>query len=285
MPDDLSTEELELENAIRSRFVAGFKPPFRGEIWENSAGIPMGRGYSNDGAPFDINSAHYLKEPLRAVKNPAYRKVIALAAVQMLKTFAMIDEASAFFIEHEPGDMNIYMPDAEAARDHMRGRLLPRLRAIPGVAVQLDAVAELDRFDITTQEFYLPGMVLRCWPLNEGNTQRMTLRYVLISDAFLAGRKGLINQAIARTTQHPHDKKVIIESQGGEEGDDFDIEWKSTDMRRLHVRCPLCDGAQEFVFHAEREEKFRARLPRERVREILEKHGCAEKLDEVMREF
>lgn len=246
-------------------FLEAFTPRFRGEIWENSAGVGMGRGYANEGRAFEISSACYLKPVQREIRTRPYGKFVIRAAVQMLKTFGTIEEPAGFFIEHEPGDMGIYLPADASAFDQAKSRLMPRLKAIPGVKRLVEAAEADNRFDITTAEFYLPGMTLRVWPLNESSTQRITLRYVFISDAFLAKRNGLIAQAMARTTQHDttslKDYKIIIESQGGDEGDDFDVEWKTTDQRTLHTVCPLCGSGQPFEFHRRRPEGFAARPP------------------------
>lgn len=238
--------------SLEKNAFASLGKTFRGEIWEDDADVPMGKGYSNEGKPFDINTACYLKLPQQAIRNASKRKVVARAAVQTLKTFGTVEKPASYFIKHEPGDMAIYDCDIEAAKDHAKSRLGPLLKSVPGIADQIAETA--NRHDISTTEFYLPGMTLRMWPLNESATQRITLKYVFISDAFLSKRTGLIEQAIARTTQHPKDKKIIIESQGSEEGDDFDRQWLSTDQGELHVKCPLCGEGQPFEWDRERED-------------------------------
>jgi hypothetical protein len=241
---------METDAQLEQESFAAIGKTFRGEIWEDDAEVPMNKGYSNEGKPFDINTACYLKPVFRAIKNPNVRKFVAKAAVQTLKTFATVEKSASYFIKHDPGDMAIYDCDQESALDHAKSRLMPLLHSVPGIAGQI-AEAE-NRHDITTTEFYLPGMTLRVWPLNLSSTQRITLKYVFISDAFQTKRTGMIEQAIARTTQHPKDKKIIIESQGSEEGDDFDQQWKSTDQATLHVICPLCGVGQPFEFERER---------------------------------
>lgn len=250
------------EQAIFDEFYARgaehFKPPYRGEIWECFADVPMGRGYANEGLPFDIRTANYLRDVQREIRSRPFGKFVCKAAVQMGKTLGCVEQPVGYFIMHEPGDMTVYLP-AEAM-DQAKSRLMPYIKALPGVANLVDAVEAGNRFDITTAEFYLPGMTLRVWPLNEGSTQRITLRYVLISDAYLAKSDGMIQQAIARTTQHNsnvlRDYKIIIESQGGIEGDDFDKEWHTTDMRELHVNCPACGTSQPFAWTRYRPDDF-----------------------------
>jgi hypothetical protein len=243
----------EIDGELLARIFAAYGRTFDGEIWEDAPDVAMGKGYANEGKPFDITTAHYLKPVFRAIRNPLKRKIVLRAAVQTLKTFTT-EKSASYFAVHEPGDMVLYDCDAEAARDHAKSRLKPFLDSIPGLADQIAEIA--DRHDVSTREYYLPGMTLRIWPLNESSTQRITLRYVIIHDAFLSKKTGLIGHAIARTTQHPHDKKIIIESQGSDEGDDFDLQYQTTDQATLFVKCPLCRSGQPFAFETFRAEDF-----------------------------
>ena len=113
------------------------------------------------------------------------------------------------------------------------------------------AASAQGRFNVTTEAIYLPNMVLRIWPLNESTTNRVSVRYVMISDAFMSKRTGLLGRAMGRATQHDtvkiKDYKIIIESQGGEDDDDFDTEYKnnrSTDAERHLSSLPQGTGVR-----------------------------------------
>lgn len=243
---------------------------FYGEIWEDDADVPMQKGYSNEGRPFDIQTACYLIPVFQAIKNPVILEIAIRAAVQTLKTF-VVEKSASYFIKHHPGDMAVYDCDIEAASDHAKSRLGPMLHSVPGIAEMIGDVES--RHDITTTEFYLPGMTLRLWPLNESATQRITLRYVFISDAFLSKRTGKIGEAKARTTQHSKDKKIIIESQGSDEGDDFDLEFAQTNQQTLHVKCPLCGEGQPFEWERVRDDGTYAGFNRGPDSEALLENG------------
>jgi hypothetical protein len=233
-----------------------FKPRFRGEIWDYIKDVPMGQGYANGNAAFDIDTANYLKPVFRAIADWRIPVVAVVSAVQTLKTFACIDATSAYFIEHDPSDTIIYMGIDESARDHARSRIVPYWRSIPGVDKILKDAEKVDRGDVSTQAFYLPNMTLRIWPLNQRAAQRMTLRRVLISDGFLTKKTGLMAQAIRRTTQYQSGRKIIAESQGGDIGDDMDDFFKGTTAGYLHVVCPICGSGQPFEFYRQRPEDF-----------------------------
>ncbi|MEN6533354.1 MAG: phage terminase large subunit family protein [Bryobacteraceae bacterium] len=226
-------------------------PMFAGEIWESDADVPMGKGYANDGQPFDIETACYLKPVFRAIRSVKVRLLVMMAGIQTLKSFAS-EKSAIYFARHDPGDMVFYDCDEDAATDHMRSRMGPLLYSIPSLAAQFAEVVAGDRHEITTTEFYLPGMTLRFWPLNDSSASRITLRYVIVSDAYLTKKSGLIEMALGRMTQRPLDCKGIVESRGGEPGDDVTRIFGETDMGMLWVSCPFCGKAQEFVWEARR---------------------------------
>lgn len=239
--------------------------PFRGEIWEFFQKVPMGRGFSNNGKPFDINTAHYVREPMMEIRRRPYGKFVIKAAVQMLKTNCTIEQPAAYFMANDPGDMTVFFFGDDKAFSRAKGRIMPYIKSQAEIGNIIEKVVSSDpsgKYQITTSEFYLPNMVMRIWPANLASTQGETLRYVLISDAFLSKQSGILKEAIARTTQHNSnelkDYKIVIESQGGEEDDDFDVEWHTTDQRELYVSCPFCSMSQPFVWHRLRPEDFLA---------------------------
>lgn len=244
--------------------VAGqFKAPFRGEIWDFFREVPMGRGLVNQNKPFDIGSAMYIAPVQQEIRRRPYGKFVIKAGVQILKTHCTIEMPCGYFISCDPGDLTMYFAGDDSAYDQAKARTMEHLRKQANIKEIIDTVINADssgRFNVTTEAIYLPNMVLRIWPLNESSTQRISLRYVLISDAFLSKKTGLLRQAMARVSAHDtkeiKDYKIIIESQGGEDGDDFDEEWKDTDQRNLHFICPRCKKGQEFVWHRERGSDF-----------------------------
>ena len=272
-PSTVEEELSRCELKLGMSFAEAIGKTFRGEIWENSKGVPMGRGYANEGEPFDPQSACYLKHVMKAIREKPFGTFVIKAAVQTLKTFGTIEEPAAYFMQHDPGDMGIYFSGDDVGFDQSKSRFTPRLRSMPGVEAMLAAAEEEDQNMITTAKFFLRNMVLRVMPLNESTTQRITLRYVMISDAFLAKRTGLIKQAKARTTQHNStrvkDYKIIIESQGCDKGDDFETEWKATDMAEIHTVCPHCGKGQQWDWSRERGADFEATLSRQKVAEVM----------------
>jgi len=232
---------------------------FRGEIYDFVATAPMGKGHGNAGKPFDIASANYLREPFQAIRASGTRKVVIKAGVKTMKTF-LIECAMAYYCAHGDGDIGFYLADEASAKDHARSRFWDWFWNIEELARMRQTVT--NRHDETITEVYFPGKTFRVWPLNEGATQNINLFMVALTDAFLAGSTGLIEQMIARTTQYKNIRKILIESQGGVDDDDFDLQWKDTDQRLLQVDCPHCGGSQPFEWCRERPDEFIARPPK-----------------------
>ena len=282
----------------RSRFfdrvLAQDRAPFRGEIWEDDANVGLAQDSSHGNKPFDINSCIYWKPALQKANQYTTRLIVIQAANQIAKSL-VCELIARHKIKHAPGHMVLYDQTDEASTDHMKNRFMPFLKSIPAIASQIQEVIEgssTGRFDVTTTDIKLPGMILRGRPLNESNTQRITIRYMFIHDAAIPGdnaRNGQIRRARIRLTQYVGQELLVVESQGGtvEDGqpDDFTMLMEETDKGELTVACPCCGGRQNFTlkgWSVKRGDDFQATLPRSKVREILTKYGCADQLDEVM---
>lgn len=253
---DNMTPDSQIDQSVLKEIFAAQGKSFRGSIPEFIKDVPMGRGYENKDSggnylPFDITTAWYTKPVFDAIQDPDVPVVSCMAAVQMLKTFICCEASPAYFIAQDPGDTTIYLGSQDSGDDQSRGRMLPWWREFKDIAKIFKMVKDGDRFDLQTQELYLPGQIVRIWGLNEGNTARITLRRVIGSDLYLSKKTGLWQQAMARTTQVKN-RKIIGESQGGEVGDDMHEFHKTTDMGWIWVKCPLCGTGQPFDFHRDR---------------------------------
>ena len=227
---------------IRTAFKA-IGRSFYGGCLANLGGAPMGKGHNNDGKPFDIETACYLKPIFAAYDNPSVRKIVIKAGVKTCKSFAA-EIMAAHYTCHGNGDVAIYFGSGDVADDQSTTRIFDYYKGIPSFSKKLATITS--RFDITNGAIKFPDKTLRILPANLANTQGLNLGCVVVCDAFVTGATGMIDQAFARTTQYPDDKKVILESQGGEDGFDFDRHYEDTNQAELHVTCPLCGKSQIF---------------------------------------
>lgn len=226
-----------IDEPLRRKGFSGVGETFWGTILDNIKDAPMGKGHGNDGKPFDIETACYLRPVFEGIQRQSTRKVVIKAGVKTLKTFT-VEAAAGYYVPHGIGDATMYFGTGDAADDHATTRLLAYLKGIPSFAEKLKTLA--DRFSDTYNAIKFPDKTFRICPANLTWTQNVNLCFVGICDAFLTAKSGMIDHAWDRTTQYPNDKKFIVESQGGEEGFDFDRHYDDTDQGELHVKCPLC---------------------------------------------
>src|SRR5208283_2409163 len=72
---------------------------FYGGCVANLGNAPMRKGHNNQGRPFDIETACYLKPIFAAYDNPHVRKIVIKAGVKTVKSFAA-EIMAAHFICH-----------------------------------------------------------------------------------------------------------------------------------------------------------------------------------------
>jgi Phage terminase large subunit (GpA) len=233
--------------------------PFRGTLIDNCAAAPMGKGHGNRGLPFDINTACYLKPAVAAYHQPHVRKIVIMAGVKTLKSF-FVEMAAAHYLCHAPGDTGIFFGTAETADDVSTTRILSYFDGIESYKAKKATI--IGQWDYTMSAVKFPDKTFWLKPANLANAQQKNLGFVGVQDAFVCGNNGMIDQLIERTTQYADDKKIVIESQGGETGFDFDRHYADTDQGELGVICPHCRRNHVFnwkVFdegHMKRPEDF-----------------------------
>lgn len=225
----------------------GWTLPFRGEIYEYAAGLNLQNGYAIKGQ-FDISRSKYLIKPFQSVRNPRKRETVILKAVQTGGSL-IADLDLPYRIEHDPGDTLWLFQDDKFAKTYMNGRFLPLLKGTPSLQGWIEAAG---RFGIGTDELRLPHMLVMIGGLNEGNVQSFSFQRVRLDEAWLAKSNGLIRQAKARVRAYPHTSHVLIISQAGVEGDDLDLEWRSSNMLEWSWQCPSCKKHQRFEWSAKR---------------------------------
>ena len=232
---ELRFEVARLRGAARRRF--------RGDMVANRERAPMGKGHGNNGQPFDIETACYLKPVVAAYHRPTTRKLVIKAGVKTMKSF-LLEMAALHHVCNSVGDATIYFGSGEVADDVSTTRILADFEGVPRYRELLRLVTS--RFDTTMSAVKFPHKTFRLKPANLLNTQQVNLCFVGVQDAFVTGQTGMIDQAIERTTQYPDDKKIVLESQGGEVGFDFDRHYEDTDQGELYVTCPVCGSAHIF---------------------------------------
>lgn len=250
-----------MEHSIARELAAAGKrswqTPFRGTIWDNAKRFQLiGKAYEamppEQGGRFDISTARHLAGPLSALQNDSIRMVVVVKAVQTLGSM-LADLWLHYIIEHDPRNTLVLFEDDPKARVYANTRLMDSILANPGIA---PLVQHVDRHDVQKTYIKFPGMTLMVGGLNDGNVSSLSWPNVIVSEAWIHKSDGLLDKAIARTTQFERDCKILIESQAGNEGEDLDRIFKSCVTVPLTWECPFCHGRQEFEWSRERPAGF-----------------------------
>jgi hypothetical protein len=224
-------------SAIRFR-VVGPEPEI--EPWEwlerNVVSIP----YSPQPGGFDSSIDPSIRQVIGAICDPAINIVVLRCAVQKWKTLAL-ELSIAWGVVNDPAP-TIFFQDTDAnARDEMQFRMRPLLDNVRGVRELVPSGADKDAAK-NTSILFRNGMAL--WLLgasNPRNRQRRSIRRVFLDECWQYPKnQKAIDEASKRATAFGYLGKVVLASQGSDEGDEFESWWLKTTMAVESVQCPEC---------------------------------------------
>ena len=245
----------QVDYKLVKRAFASVGRSFFGGAVDNRESAPMGKGHNNDGKPFDLATACYLRpifdEYDRAVRNHAKLELVMKAGVKTMKSF-VLETTACDHVCNRIGDVAIFFGTGDLADTVSTTRIMDDFMGIPRFKKKLSTISNAEgraRHQITNGAVKFPDKTLFLIPANLSETQQKNLGFVGLQDAFLTADTGMIAQIISRTTQYP-DAIIVIESQGGEEHFDFDDRYEKTNQGELHVVCPICGKPHVFNWKA-----------------------------------
>jgi len=235
-------------------------PPDTREIWEFAAEeVQLPSAYARTGT-FDSSDVPFVEEPMRALRDPMVREVVAMSGVQCLKT--LIGELwILWLIKNNPGPTQWLHPTNEEAGEHAKERFLSLIEACPAVHKFFTGRIQ----DNCTTFIKFLHMYLRMEGAAEkGNLQRKSIQNQMCSEIWQSEKwtPGKLGEAATRLTQFVHNSKRYIESQPG-----WDHEYKIDDMHPAYLegtqevwnfRCLKCGFYQPFLWSFRRPDGSRA---------------------------
>ena len=220
------------------------KPADSGDIveWleENVLAIPD----SPMPGPFRSERTPWIAEALRIAADAETKLLVIIASIQSGKSlFARL--FTCHIIANAPGPTAIFQSTDSEARDFALRYMRPVWNNCPPVKARI-SVDDMDRS--TTTDF--DRMTLYCRGLwNEANLQRLSLRYTIADECWMAP-SGHLAELSARVTAFGWMGKRIFMSQAGRAGQEIHQLMETTDQRDWNFRCPKegCNALQPWVW-------------------------------------
>jgi phage terminase large subunit GpA-like protein len=219
------------------------RPSFTGDVvqWveDNVNDVPdsMIRG------KLSLKRTPWLAEALRILTDPETKLGVVIAATQSGKS--LLQRLYALWqIVNAPAPFMMLQPTDPEAKDFFIRYVRPLINQCPPAKALL---SDGDNDKSTVADF-TNGVTLYCrgaW--NEGNLQRLSLRTVIMDEAWMYPR-GHILEASARTQAFSWMGRVLAFGQAGNKGDEFHSLYDSTDQRVWHFACPSCSKLQPWLW-------------------------------------
>ena len=192
--------------------------------------------------PFRAERTPWIAEALRIAADPETRLLTVLASIQSGKSL-LARLFSCYVIANQPGPTMILQATDAEAKDFSIRYLRPVWNNCPPVKAKFKN-DDMERS--TTSDF--DRMTIYCRGIhNETNLQRLSLRYVIADECWMAP-PGHLAEASARVTAFGWMGKRIMMSQGGIAGQEFHQLHESTDMREWNMCCPSCGHLQPWAW-------------------------------------
>jgi len=194
--------------------------------------------------PFKSERTPWIADALRIASDPETKLMVILASIQSGKSlFARL--FSCWAIVHQPAPMMILQSKDDEAKDFAIRYLRPVWNNCPPVKARFrgDDMERSTTADFDRMTIYCRGI----W--NESNLQRLSLRYVIADECWLAPQ-GHLEEVSARVTAFGWMGKRIFMSQGGREQQEFHQLMSQTDIRDWSCRCPDCNELQRWEWQS-----------------------------------
>ena len=218
------------------------RPAYSGDPVEWLEGNVLAIPDSPMPGPFRADRTPWIAEALRIAADPETRMLTILASIQSGKSL-LARLYSCYVISNQPGPMMILQATDNEAKDFSIRYLRPVWNNCPPVK---EKFKNDDMERSTTADF--DRMTIYCRGIhNETNLQRLSLRYVIADECWMAPQ-GHLAEASARVTAFGWMGKRIFMSQGGQIGDEFHQLHESTDMRDWNMCCPNCGTLQPWTW-------------------------------------
>ena len=225
---------------LLSTLADGIAPPSRLGIlaWsEEHVRFP----HSDRSERFDRKVAPWLIEPLEEVTDNSNVEVVCRAAVGSSKTTSF-EVLIPYIISEDPGPTMVITQTDDDTKEWVETRLEGELKATKPVR----RLWPSDQNKMKKALYSFPHMFIAFGGANLSSLQSKSIRWCL-GDEVWQWKPGMLDEFRGRR----HDRwnaRMFLVSQGGVEGDDFDLAFAQTDQRVRSWICMACGHVMPYLF-------------------------------------
>lgn len=232
------------DNVLLDAFKLGWEPPDNRPIYEWAKQyVDLHNVYSIPGK-FDVSRSRYLIEPFHALMDLKVRQINVMASPRCAKT--LLGELYMLHTIANNAGTFLWLQSSDEMIDKMSDlRMMPLLRSCRPVANMIDTT---DRFSIIKRKYSFSHMTLNLSSAKIRSLQSIGYKFIVGDEVWLWDA-GLIGEAQARTIDFQHNSKILLLSQGGVAGDDWDKEFRDGVVYEWGFVCAKCGKAQVLEFN------------------------------------
>jgi phage terminase large subunit GpA-like protein len=190
---------------------------------------------------FRRDTAPWLSKPLEEIARDTNHEVVICAPVGSGKT-TLFECMLAWVVAQAPGPTLFAGQTDELSKEWAETRLAPVFNSTAPVA----RLFPKDRHAKRKTEIIFPHMPLFVGGANISNLQEKSIRWC-IGDEVWRWKHGMVEE-FRRRTHDRWNSRVVLVSQGGEEGDDFHAAYDLCDQWQFQWICPHCQRRQPWRF-------------------------------------
>lgn len=211
-------------------------------------------GLSAEAGQWKTSRTEYMREPMRAVKDPNVEEIVVVSPSQVGKSELELN-CIGYFIDQDPGTILYVHPSKEDARDFSTQRLDPLLKNTPKLAEKVRDNKQKGRRATETKLLKtFPGGLINLVGSNSASgLSSKPIRYLIGDEldrwAASAGRDGdPWELAKKRQTTFFNRKRIAVSTPTVKGASQIEFLYSQGTMERWHTECPHCHEFSEIKF-------------------------------------
>lgn len=250
---DLLAPVQALREKIQAKRARAFQPPPRltADQWADTYRIVPTETSAISG-PWRTSQVEIARGPMRAVSDPAVRKVTCMASAQIFKT-TVLETAVGYFMHLDPCPILFYSASQTTIDATISAKIDPMIANTPELAALWGGPQALEAKNekFTRYKKRFPGGSLELLTINStSNLRNRAAKVVLIDevdDCTAVADGDPLDLASARAISFKGEEKIVGVSTPTIRGESkIEAAYQSSDMRKPYLACPTC-GHEEYL--------------------------------------